>query len=83
MSESHVHDVRAMLEHADDTDPNFGLAAVGSLRRWLAEREEDLVKKARVEGWSWFGIAEALGRSRQAVWEKYREPIDPRDTIHA
>ena len=40
----------------------------------VGRAEEDLVNKARVEGWSWFGIAEALGRSRQAVWEKYQRP---------
>ena len=57
-------------------DPIQALTAVGELRRWLALQEQHFVGLAREEGFSWSGIAEALGRSRQSVSEKYRS-FDP------
>ena len=62
---------------ADTTD---SLEAVGLLREWLEELEEELVLRARVEGLSWHGIGTALRRSKQSVWEKYHDP-DPSDII--
>jgi hypothetical protein len=61
-------------------DPFQALTAVGELRRWLAMQEQHFVALAREEGFSWSGIAEALGQSKQSVWERYRSS-DPRDTI--
>jgi predicted DNA-binding protein YlxM (UPF0122 family) len=52
-------------------DPTIGLHAVRALRQ-LQERLEAIhVENAREQGWSWQGIAEALGVSRQAVHQKY------------
>jgi len=65
-----------ILDHQDAPE---SLEAMGYLRGWLNSIEDDLVLKARVEGWSWQRIGDALGQSKQAVWEKYRDP-DPRDT---
>jgi hypothetical protein len=60
---------------ADDlTEPSEALVAIGELRRWLELQEGEAVLKARVEGRPWGFIAERLGRSKQAVWEKYRDP---------
>jgi hypothetical protein len=59
------------VDRAGGTDPEAGLDAIGILNQWLAEREEDLVLKARGSGWSWGQVAEPLKRSRQALWEKY------------
>ena len=60
-------DVRA----ASDADPDVGLRAVRSLRV-LAERLEALqVENARALGWSWQEIADRLGVSRQAAWERF------------
>jgi hypothetical protein len=47
---------------------------LAELRDWVDEREVVLVAKARRDGWRWPWIAHALGRSKQAVWEKYRSP---------
>jgi hypothetical protein len=55
-----------------DRDPENALAALGVLQHWLAKREEGLVQEARDKGASWGDIARLLGRSRQAVWERYR-----------
>jgi len=73
--------VLAQLIEENTDDPPLALSAIGALRRWLDGLEEDLVNKARIEGLSWHGIGTYLGRSKQAVWEKYRDP-DPRDTIN-
>jgi hypothetical protein len=72
-------ELHVAVDAADGTDPEAGLAAIGLLTRWLAEREEDLVLKARSRGWSWGQVAEPLGRSRQAVWERHRN-ADERKT---
>ncbi len=65
-----------IVDHQDSPE---GLEGIAYVRNWLDSIEDDLVLKARVEGWSWQRIGDALGQSKQAVWEKYRDP-DPRDT---
>src|SRR3981189_2162695 len=59
-------------EARGDRDPENPLAALGARQHWLARREEGLVQEARDRGASWGDIARVLGRSRQAVWERYR-----------
>ena len=56
-----------------DRDPEIGLRAVVALQR-LAERMEAIqVVNARRQGWSWARIAAALGVTKQAVHQKYRD----------
>ena len=52
-----------------------GLAAVVSLRRLADILEAASVERALHEGWSWTGIAEALGVTRQAVHKKYAKRL--------
>ena len=54
-------------------EPEAALRAVGLLRRYLDEAEDEWVIKARGEGRSWSYIAGLLGRSKQAVWERHRD----------
>jgi hypothetical protein len=61
------------LDRAADRDPAVALPAIRRLREWLATREAAGVRAARRKGWSWGRIAEALGRSRQGLWERYRD----------
>jgi len=64
---------------AASPDPRIGLRAAVALRR-LAEALEVLqVDNARLQGWSWQEIADALDVSRQAVHKKHaaRVPAAP------
>jgi hypothetical protein len=56
-------------------DPALGLRAAVALRR-LAERvEASQVAAARMQGWSWQQIGDALGVTRQSVHIKYRKEL--------
>ena len=60
------------LETVAHSDPIHALEAVTWMRTWLDEREAEIVGAARSMGWGWPQIAEALGRTKQTVWERYR-----------
>jgi hypothetical protein len=56
-------------------DPAIGLRAAVALRR-LAERvEASQVAAARMQGWSWQQIGDALGITRQSVHVKYGKEL--------
>jgi len=63
--------VAALAAQVTDKDPDVGLRAVLELRRLLEELERLHVDSARVQGWSWQSIANALQVSRQSVHEKH------------
>lgn len=54
-------------------DADAALFGVGLLHRWMADQEMVWVFHARHEGRSWGWIAERVGRTRQALWERYRD----------
>jgi hypothetical protein len=53
------------------SDPAVGLRAVRALQRLQQRLEAIHVANARVQGWSWQAIADALEVRRQAVHQKY------------
>lgn len=53
-------------------DPEVGFRAVVAMRRMAQQLEESSVHRARMLGWSWEEIGDALGVSRQSVHKKYR-----------
>ena len=59
-------------------DPREGLEAVVALRRALEALEAAQVENAFIAGWSWAGIAEILGVSRQAVHKQHAARIKAR-----
>jgi hypothetical protein len=56
---------------AGSTDPRVGLRAVLALRRLLESLEAVQVDNARLQGWSWQEIADALEVTRQGVHKKH------------
>ena len=52
--------------------PLAALEAVACIRRYLDEVERRAVETARARGATWEDIAEALGVSRQAVYQRFR-----------
>ena len=51
----------------DPTDPLHALPAVLALRKLADQMEQQAVRAALAQGWSWSQIAEALGVSKQAA----------------
>jgi hypothetical protein len=64
---------------AANPDPRVGLRAAVALRRLADALEVLQVDNARLQGWSWQEIADALDVSRQAVHKKHagRVPTPP------
>jgi hypothetical protein len=62
--------VHAAREAVSD-DAASALRGIRALQRDLPWWEERAVVLARQQRWSWARIARLLGRSRQAVWERY------------
>lgn len=56
---------------AASPDPGVGLVAAAALRRLAEQLEQEQVKRARAQGWSWREIAGALNVTKQAVHRKY------------
>ena len=66
---------------AASPDPRIGLRAAVALRR-LAEALEVLqVDNARLQGWSWQEIADALDVTRQAVHKKHAGRVPTRPVV--
>jgi DNA-directed RNA polymerase specialized sigma24 family protein len=64
--------VDQMEAAARSDDPAVGFRAVAALRRMADQLEQSNVATARLEGWSWEQIGDALGVSKQAAHKKYR-----------
>ena len=62
-------------------DPLGRLRTVAKYRRVLDEVSHEAVAKAREMGVSWEEIAEAVGTSRQSVWERYRKSSPNGDAV--
>jgi hypothetical protein len=68
--------VRALL--AFHENQAVGLVHVTDLEarhlQWLEELERKVVLQAPAEGLSWSRIGSLLGRTKQALWKRYRDP---------
>jgi hypothetical protein len=68
-------------EHPDRPGGESPLAAIGSARRLSAAAEAALqqaVDRARAAGHSWREIGDVLETSRQAAFQRFGRPVDPR-----
>ena len=62
------------LRTSADPDPIEVLSAVASFQQYFAAVENEAVKVARSQGRSWQEIGAALGRTRQALWQRAGSP---------
>lgn len=60
------------------TDLTHSLATARSLRQLTDEALASLVASARARGVAWQTIGDALGTSRQAAFQRFGTPVDPR-----
>ena len=63
-----------LLEDLQSDDALTVLRAVRALRELLETCERSNVLRLRSADTPWQEIAEALGRTRSSVWEKYNKP---------
>lgn len=73
--------VKVTLDVSGDEEP---LKVVNGVRRGIEQLQEELrrsVREARKLGHSWQEIADALGTSRQAAWEQFREEAPSRRDV--
>ena len=70
---------RALLRRIDSHDafPITALEAIVEARRCLDEVERSAVSTARERGATWEDIAQALGVTRQAIYQKHRNGGPP------
>lgn len=66
-------DPRQLLDMIEGDDLDVALFGIGLMQMWTADQEMIRVFQARSDGRSWGWIGERLGRTRQAVWERYRD----------
>lgn len=64
-----------LLAADPDVDPLDVIRASGEYQRYFAAVERQAVRAAKANGTSWELIGEALGTSRQAVWQRYRKVV--------
>lgn len=61
-----------LVEALDHVATRQRLRAGTELLRRLDEYRANDISTARAEGFSWQDIAESIGTTRQAAWERYR-----------
>ena len=71
MTKDKEMDIAGALTAVGGTDPAEGLRAVRVLRRIAERLETDNVARARLKGWTWEEIGDALGVTRQAAHKKH------------
>jgi DNA-directed RNA polymerase specialized sigma24 family protein len=63
--------IRAAVEAGEGGEPLAELRRIREAQAALARAEAEQVRRARVRGYSWVAIADAVGVSRQAVHKRY------------
>ena len=70
MTRSSAWDDWEQLRQSPDPDPIEVLRAISSFQKYFAAIEKEAVKVARSQNRTWREIGAALGRTRQAIWQR-------------
>lgn len=62
------------LRESPDPDPVEVLIATAAFQKYFGAIEKEAIKVARAQGRTWQEIASALGRTRQALWQRVGSP---------
>jgi hypothetical protein len=68
-------DLEEITAAVGSADPGSGLRASVALHRVAERIEANQVRRARMAGWSWQQIGDALGVTRQSVHAKYGKEL--------
>ena len=58
------------LRSSRDPDPIDVLRAVAPLKEYFSSIEREAIRVARAQGRTWDEIGSALGKTRQAIWQR-------------
>ncbi len=64
------------LRRDSAADPIEVLRAISAFQKYFAAIEKEAVKVARSQNRTWHEIGAALGRSRQAIWQRAASGVD-------
>jgi hypothetical protein len=79
-----INAARVSLDDVPDGDQLGPLAAVGvirSLARVVEDGMREAVQQARQAGHTWAELGELLGTTRQAAFQRFGRPLDPRTGV--
>ncbi|HUF33257.1 MAG TPA: hypothetical protein VMN58_08640 [Acidimicrobiales bacterium] len=66
-------DAHQLIDMIESDDVDVALFGIGLIHMWVNDQEMTRVFEARHARRSWGWIGARLGRTRQAVWERYRD----------
>jgi hypothetical protein len=70
------------IRASSDPDPLEVLRLAAAFSRYFETAQKEAVAFARSSGLSWEQIAESLGQSRQAIWQRARRDPELREWLH-
>lgn len=70
------------LRQSPDPDPIEVLQAISAFQKYFAAIEKEAVRVARSQNRTWHEIGAALGRTRQALWQRAASRGDEAKAAH-
>lgn len=71
------------IRASPDPDPLEVLRLATAFCRYFETAQKEAISFARSSGLTWEQIAESLGQSRQAIWQRARRDPELREQLHA
>ena len=71
------------IRASSDPDPLEVLRVATAFSRYFEAAQKEAISFARSSGLTWEQIAESLGQSRQAIWQRARRDPELREQLHA